>query len=139
MKCVFAALTIATYAIGAGGTLTPISNDVPTLGAATCWSAITPNGQFVYTSNSATSSISGFSVGSMGVLTPVSGTVVATDPAQSTNLDIAISADGKFLYALNAGAGSVGIFAIQSDGTLASVGTVSDIGTNQGLNGIAAF
>ena len=127
---------ISSYAIGAGGTLTPISNDVPTLGAATCWSAITPNGQFVYTSNAGTSTISAFSVGPTGVLTPVSGTIAATNPS---NLDIAISADGKFLYALEQGAGSVGIFAIQADGTLASLGTLNDIGTNQGLNGIAAF
>jgi 6-phosphogluconolactonase (cycloisomerase 2 family) len=130
------ASAISSYSIGAGGTLTPISNDVPTFGAATCWNAITPNGQFVYTSNAGTGTISAFSVSSTGVLTPVTGTIVATNPS---NLDIAISSDGKFLYALEPGAGSVGMFAIQSDGTLTSLGTLTDIGTNQGLNGIAAF
>ena len=130
---------ISSYAIGAGGSLGVISNDVPTLGAATCWSAVTPNGKFVYTSNAATSSLSGFSIGLTGILTPVPGTVVATQASGSTNLDIAISSDGKFLYALNAGTGSVGIFAIQNDGTLTVVGNLADIGTTQGLNGIAAL
>jgi 6-phosphogluconolactonase len=130
------ASAISSYLIGAGGTLAPISNDVPTLGAATCWSALTPNGQFVYTSNAGTSTISAFSVSSTGVLTPVAGTIVATNPS---NLDIAMSADGKFLYALEPSAGGVGIFAIQSDGTLMSLGSVDNIGTTQGLNGIAAF
>ena len=127
---------ISSYSIGAGGILTPISNDVPTLGAAACWSAITPNGQFVYASNAGTGTISAFSVSPAGVLTAVSGTIVATNPS---NLDIAISSDGKFLYALEPGTGSVGMFAIQSNGTLTSLGILTDIGTNQGLNGIAAF
>ena len=130
------ASAISSYSIGAGDTLTPISNDVPTLGAATCWHAITPDGQFVYTSNAGTGTISAFRLSSIGVLTPVSGTIVATNPS---NLDIAISSDGKFLYALEPGAGNVGVFAIQSDGTLTSLGTSTDIGTNEGLNGIAAF
>lgn len=127
---------ISSYSIAAGGILSPVSNDVPTLGAATCWNAITPNGQFVYTSNAGTSTISAFSVSSTGVLTPVAGTIVATNPS---NLDIAMSADGKFLYALEPGVGGVGIFAIQSDGILLSLGSVDNIGTTQGLNGIAAF
>ena len=127
---------ISSYSVGAGGTLTPISNDVPTQGAAACWSAITPNGQFVYASNAGTGTISAFSVSPTGVLTPVVGTVVATNPS---NLDIAISSDGKFLYALEPGTGSVGAFAIQSNGTLTPLGILTDIGSNRGLNGIAAF
>ena len=130
---------ISSYAVGAAGSLTAVSSNVPTNGAATCWHAVTPNGQFVYTSNSATSSISGYSIGATGSLTPVSGTVVATDPTGATNLDIAISADGKFLYALNAGSANVGIFSIQSNGTLTAVGTTSALPVTTGLNGLAAY
>ena len=130
---------ISSYSLSSTGTLTPISNNVPTLGAATCWNAITPNGQFVYTSNAGTSTISGFGVSAGGALTPVNGTIVATDAANSTNLDIAITADGKFLYALNAGSATVGVFAIQTNGSLMPLGTVGGLGATQGLNGIAAY
>jgi 6-phosphogluconolactonase len=130
---------ISSYALASGGTLAAISVNVPTLGAATCWHAVTPSGQFVLTSNAGTSSLSAFSIGSTGSLTPVAGTVVITQAAGSGNLDIAISSDGKFLYTLNSGAGNVGIYAIQTNGTLTTVGTMSGIGITHGLNGIAAF
>ena len=39
---------ISSYSIGASGHLVPISASVPTLGAANCWNAVTPDGRFVY-------------------------------------------------------------------------------------------
>jgi 6-phosphogluconolactonase len=60
--------------------------------------AITPNGAYVYADNSATSTVAGFSVGSNGALTPIAGTILSSEPAGSTNLDLAASGDGKFLY-----------------------------------------
>jgi 6-phosphogluconolactonase (cycloisomerase 2 family) len=112
---------------------------VPTLGAATCWQAVTPDGRFVYTSNAGTSNISGFSIGANGTLTALPGTVVTTQPAGSTNLDIAISANGKFLYTLNSGTGTVGMFAINTDGSLTTLGETGGLAATAGLNGIAAF
>jgi 6-phosphogluconolactonase len=129
---------ISSYAVHANGTLSAISTSVPTLGAANCWNAITPDGRFVYVSNAASATISGFAIGASGALTPISGTVVGTYPTGATNLDIAVSADGKFLYTLNSGNGTVGIFAIQNDGTLVNLGSAGGISANAGLNGIAA-
>ncbi len=133
------ASTISSYAVHANGTLTPISAGVPTLGNANCWNAVTPNGRFVYASNSASSTVSGFAIGGNGVLSAIGATVVGTNPAGSTNLDIAISADGKFLYTLNSGTGAVGIFGIQPDGNLANLGDVEGLQKMAGFNGIAAF
>jgi len=132
------ASAISSYAVFANGTLTPISPSVPTQGAATCWQAVTPNGRFVYTSNSATSTISGFAIGSNGGLTPLPGTVVATLPTGSTNLDAAISADGKFLYTLNSGTGTVSIFEINNDGSLTNQGDTGGLSASAGFNGIVA-
>ncbi len=84
-----------------------ISASVPTLGAASCWNAVTPNGEWVYTSNAGSSTISGFTIGSNGALTALPGTVVGTNPTGATNLDITISADGKFLYSLDAEVGTI--------------------------------
>ena len=133
------ASTVSSYAVGADGKLSPISTDVPALGDANCWNAITPDGKFAYTSNAASSTISGFAIAATGALTPLSGTVVGTNPAGSTNLDIAISADGKFLYSLNSGTGVVGIFGIRQDGTLNSLGDAGGLAAVSGFNGIAAY
>jgi 6-phosphogluconolactonase len=133
------AAAISSYAVAANGTLSAISASVPTMGAATCWQAVTPDGRFVYTSNSGSSTISGFSIAANGALTPLSGTVVATLPSGSVNLDIAISADGKFLYTLNSGTGTVNIFGINQDGSLTGVGDVGGLSAAAGFNGIAAI
>ena len=133
------ASAISSYAALPNGILAPISASIPTEGAATCWQAITPDGRFVYTSNSATSTISGFAIGTDGALTPLPGTVAATLPTGSTNLDTAISSDGKFLYTLDSGTGLVGIFGINGDGSLTSLGDAGGLSAAAGFNGIAAI
>lgn len=132
------ASAISSYAVYAGGSLSVISPSVATQGAATCWLQVTPNGQYVYTANSATSTISGFSIGKDGSVTPLPGTLVATFPTGSTDLDVTISSNGSFLYTLNTGTGTIGIFEIHHDGTLSSLGEVDGLSAKSGLNGIAA-
>jgi 6-phosphogluconolactonase (cycloisomerase 2 family) len=129
---------ISSYAVQANGTLSAISASVPTFGAANCWNALTPDGRFVYVSNAGSATISGFAIGATGALTPIAGTVVGTNPAGATNLDLTVSADGKFLYSLNTGNGTIGIFAIQKDGTLVNVGPTDGFSPRTGFNGIAA-
>jgi 6-phosphogluconolactonase (cycloisomerase 2 family) len=132
------ASTISSYAVASDGKLVPITAALPTLGAANCWNVVTPDGRFVYASNAGTSSISGFEIGRNGALTPLPGTVVATNPAGSTNLDIAVSADGDYLYSLNAASGAIGIFKVEVDGHLTNFGTLRGLPAGAGLNGIAA-
>jgi 6-phosphogluconolactonase len=129
---------LSTYAISGSG-ITAISQSVPTYGDADCWSAITPNGQYVYADNSASSSVAGFSIGKGGVLTPIGSTLLATLPQGSANLDMAISGDGAFLYTLNSGTGSISILQIAADGSLKEVGDHGGLTPNAGYNGIAAF
>jgi 6-phosphogluconolactonase len=136
---VAASNSISSYAIDRDRHLASISASLPTDGAASCWNAITPDGRFVYTSNSASATVSGYAVGKTGTLTPVGATVVGTLPPGSANLDLAISRDGRFLYSLNGATGAVGIFAIQSDGSLTPLGTVDGLPARAGLNGIAAL
>ena len=129
---------VSSYTILTTGTLSVITASAPTLGAANCWNAVTPDGRFAYFSNAGSSSISGFAISPLGAPTPLPGTVVGHNPSGATNLDIAISGDGKFLYSLNSGNGSVGIFAIQKDGTLHAVGSAGGVSPNSGFGGIAA-
>jgi 6-phosphogluconolactonase len=121
------------------GTLSAVSASVPTLAAATCWHLVTPDGKFVYTSNAGSGTISGFSIAANGSLTPISATVVATLPAGSANLDIAVTGYGKFLYTLDSGTGTIGIFAIKADGTLNPLPEAAGLSAASGFNGIAAI
>jgi 6-phosphogluconolactonase len=132
------ASAISSYTVLTNGTLSVISASVPTLGSATCWQAVTPDGRLVFTSNSASSTLSGLSIAAAGELAPLAGTVVGTLPTGSTNLDIAITSDGKFLYTLDSGTGTIHIFGINQDGGLTNLGDVGGLSASAGLNGIAA-
>lgn len=130
---------ISTYHIQTDGTLKVVSASVPTLAAATCWDVVVDAGKFAFTSNAATSTLSGFSLGTGGALTPLPGTAVASNPSGSTNIDIAATPDGKFLYTLNTAAGRVGGFSVDaSSGKVTNLGTQGLIPTGGGANGIAA-
>ncbi len=130
--------TVSSYAILADGKISPLSSSLPTFGAANCWNVVTPDGQFVYTSNAGTANIAGFRIQSDGTLLALPGTIVGSNPSGATNLDLAISSDGKYLYSLNTGNGTIGIFAIHSDGSLTTVGHAEGLPSAAGLNGIAA-
>jgi 6-phosphogluconolactonase len=131
--------SISSYTINADGTITAITQSLQTFGDGNCWNAITPNGKYVYVDNSATATVAGFSIGSNGTLTPIAGTILSSNPAGTTNLDIAVSSDGKFVYTINSGAGSVSIYSINGDGTLNSLGDIDGLPKTVGFNGIAAL
>jgi 6-phosphogluconolactonase len=134
------ASTISSYSLLANGTLSPISAGVATLGNANCWNAATPNGRWVYVSNAASSTISGFHIGTDGSLTPIGATVLGINPTGSGNLDIAVTADSQFLYSLNSGSGAIGVFEIQQEGgALVNLSEDPVISAKSGFNGIAAF
>src|SRR5215469_1845541 len=134
------ASTISSFSILANGTLSPISAGVGTLGNANCWNVSTPNGCWVYVSNAASATISGFHSGTDGSLTPIGATVLGINPTGSVNLDIAVTADSQFLYTLNSGNGTIGVFAIeQQGGGLVNLSEDPLLSAKSGFNGIAAF
>lgn len=129
----------SSYTVNANGTLTAISQSVPTLAAGNCWNALTPDGTKVYVSNSGSDNISGFNISKNGTLTPIGGTIVGENPTGSHNVDIAVSADGKFVYTINSQSGNIGMFAINQDGSLTNLGQAGDLPKSVGFNGIAAL
>jgi 6-phosphogluconolactonase (cycloisomerase 2 family) len=133
------ASSVSTFLIDSSGKLTPVGVAIPTLGAAACWNLVSPTGKFTYVSNAGTSTISGYSIGAGGSLAPLPGTVVGQNPANSANLDLAVSNDGRFLYTLNGAAGTISSFEIQSHGSLVLRNLVSGLPASSGLNGIAAY
>ena len=131
--------SISSYTINANGTLTAVTQSIPTFGNGNCWNAITPNAKWVFVDNSATSSVAGFSISSAGALSPIANTVVGTLPEGATNLDMAISADGKYLFNVLSGAGEIGVFTINADGTVNQLGSIEGLPQTVGFNGIAAL
>jgi 6-phosphogluconolactonase len=130
---------ISSYKVNPDGTVTAITQSLPTLAAGNCWNAITPDGTKVYVSNSGSDNVSGFNIGKDGTLTPIGGTILGNNPSGSHNVDIAVSADGKFVYTINSQSGNVGVFAINADGSLTSLGQAGNLPKSVGFNGIAAL
>jgi 6-phosphogluconolactonase len=133
------ASSVSSYLVAEDGTLSPVTESVPTLGSAACWIALTPNGQFAYISNSLSSTISAFAIDSSGNVTALPRTVVASLPTGSTNLEIAVSQDAQYVYTLNSGAATIGIFAVQPDGSLKLAGSASGLKAQDGFEGLSAF
>lgn len=131
--------SISSYSINSNGTITAISQSLPTLGDGNCWNAISPNGQWVYVDNAGTFTVAGFTIASNGALTPIGGTILSTLPDGANNLDMAISGNGKYLFNLQSGAGVVGVYSINSDGTLNQLGNIEGLPKTVGFNGIAAL
>ena len=91
---------VATYRIGAGGTLSLVASNLTSPGASAA-AAVTPDGRFVYlASGPGQSRISAFSVSSAtGALNPLGvNTLAPSDTVVPGDAGMAISPNGQFLY-----------------------------------------
>jgi 6-phosphogluconolactonase (cycloisomerase 2 family) len=120
---------IATFALSPGGKLTQLDAKV-TGQMGTCW--VVRAGQYLYTSNAASGSLSGYKVGQSGALTALGNTT--TDAG---TVDAASAAGGRFVYAQTGKAGVVDEFAVRANGALTAIGSVTVPG-GAGGEGIAA-
>jgi 6-phosphogluconolactonase (cycloisomerase 2 family) len=131
--------SISSYTINSNGTLSAISQSLPTYGNGNCWNAITPDGKWAYVDNAGTFTVAGFSIAKDGTLAPIGGTILSTLPDGVNNLDMTVSGDGKYLFNLLSGSGAIGVFSINSDGTLNQLGDIEGLPKTVGFNGIAAL
>ncbi len=120
---------IATFALSRDGKLTQL-DAADTGQAATCW--VVGAGQYLYTSNAGSGSLSGYTAGSSGKLTALGNT-----PTDAGTVDAASAAAGRFVYAQAGKAGIVDEFAVQAGGALTPIGSVTVPG-GAGGEGIAA-
>jgi 6-phosphogluconolactonase (cycloisomerase 2 family) len=102
---------------------------------AACWVVVTPNGRFVYTTNTGSASVSGYRVGHDGSLQLLDPDGVAATTGAGP-IDANISRNGRYLYTLNSGSGSIGAFRIGADGSLTTLGETA--GLPVGANGLVA-
>lgn len=128
---------VSSYALTNTDALRVISGSVPDFQGAPCWIVITKDGNWTYTTNNGTNSISGYSIGFYGVLKLVgSNPVTATTGNKPT--DMALSKRNRYLYALNSADGTVSGYLVNAaDGTLAPLGTFGHLPVS--VTGLAGF
>ena len=127
----------SSYELDRRGTLTTLSASVTTTQTAACWTAVTPNGRYVYVTNTGSGSISGYRVdfdGAISLLNDDGRT--GNTGSGSTPIDIVITDSGRYLYNLNGGTNTIGAFRIHSDGSLTRLPFIG--GLPPGANGLAA-
>lgn len=118
------------------GQLEVISSSVATNQTAACWVIVTPDGKFAYTTNTGSSSVTGFQVGLNGSLELLNADGRTGETGDgSSPIDATISSDGQTLYVLSGGSSTITAFHIAADGSLVNLGNVS---VPAGTVGIAA-
>jgi 6-phosphogluconolactonase len=113
------ASTTSSYDVSGDG-FELISASVPTNQTAACWAVATKNGQYAYTANAGSGSISVYGVGRDGGLALLNS-VAGFTGAGSHPSDMALSHDSHYLYALANATHTIGAFEVQSDGSLTAV------------------
>lgn len=127
----------SSYEIGGDGVLTPLDPSVATGQTAACWTAVTPDGRFVYVTNAGSGSISGYAIdfdGRLARLDEDGRTGVTGDG--SAPIDLVIADNGRYLYSLNSGTHTIGSFRVQRDGALTPLPFVT--GLPDGASGLAS-
>jgi 6-phosphogluconolactonase (cycloisomerase 2 family) len=131
------ASTVSSYELDKDGSLKVITAALPLTETAACWVAISNDGRFAYTTNTASDTLSGVRIASDGVLTlRDSDGRTASTAAGASPIDEAFSRDGRFLYVLGGGNGSISIFRQGSSGRLTALVVTSGLPLT--VNGLAA-
>jgi len=98
--------------------LVSISRAVPANTSAPCWVAISGDGKYAYTTNTASDDVSGFAVEANGALTLLGSGVSAVTGAGSRPIDMAFDASSRHLFVLNNGTDEVISFDLGAGGAL---------------------
>lgn len=128
--------TLSSYSVSEDGSLRTLSGSIPDFGLAPCWVAISPDGDFAYTTNAHGGTISGYAISGTGTLNLFSSVAAKT---LTPTLDLTFSTSGnphnQFMYVLNGN--SITSFRAYDDGSIAQFATVS--GLPGSTTGIAAL
>jgi 6-phosphogluconolactonase (cycloisomerase 2 family) len=127
----------SSYELEEDGALTTLSASVATTQTAACWTAVTPNGRYVYVTNTGSGSISGYRVDVDGSLALLDGDGRAAETGDgSAPIDVVVTDGGRYLYNVNSGTHTIGAFRVQSDGSLTPLPFLG--GLPASANGLAA-
>jgi len=108
------------------GQLGVVSSAVPTNQSAACWAIVTPDGNYAYTTNTGSSTVSGFWINPNGSLSLLNADGVTGHTGDGSKpIDAIFSSDGATLYVLSGGTSTVTAFHVAADGSLTNLGDVS--------------
>jgi len=129
------ASAVSSQRVSDGGTLWTFSSSVPNGQTAACWVEIVRD-QFVYTTNTASNSISAYEMSDEGALTLFPSGGVAIDFGDDHSpLDMIASEDEKYLYVLNGVADEIVGFVVEDDGGLTEIAQIETPEFGIGLAG----
>lgn len=122
--------SVSSYKLETSGSLTPISTGISNGQNATCWLTATPDGKWVFASNTTSSNVSAYAVAGDGTLTLASASAATRAPGTAVDfmghpsagpVDAWVTADGKYFYQQYSGLGVVGAYRIGTDGSLTAI------------------
>jgi 6-phosphogluconolactonase (cycloisomerase 2 family) len=114
---------VSAFSVAADGALSSIgASPFADHQTAPCWVEITHDGQFLFTANTASGSISRYSIAANGTLTLLGSTPVSSQSGVGA-VDVRLSDDGQTLYVNESRVGAVGEFAV-AGGQLTELGSV---------------
>ncbi len=132
------ASSVSSYQVSDDGVVTVIDGAVPTTETAACWVAISDNGRYAYTTNTGSSSLTGYRIARDGSLSLLDADGATGDTgAGSAPIDLAFSGNSRFIYSLSAANGSISAFKVGKNGSLTTIGRIEGIPGS--LNGLAAY
>jgi len=117
---------LSSYKLTNTGNFQLITGPVKTHQTSACWVAITGEGNYCYTTNAASNSISGYKVADDGSISLIDANGITAVTGMGPT-DMAMSKDSRFLYSLNSKDGSVSAFKISNNGGLVSLGVTNGI------------
>lgn len=129
--------SVSSYNVSETGGLSVITGGLANTQTAACWIAITGNGRFAYSTNTGSSSVSGYRIardGSLSLL-DADGRTGDTGPG-TTPVDMAFSRNSRYLYTLSTVDGSINSFRVRRNGSLKNL---ESIDTPPFVNGMAAY
>ncbi len=109
----------SSYRIQSNGTLLTITAAAPTHQSAACWVAIPHQGNFAYTTNTGSGTLTGYALNPAGALSILDPTGITGDlGAAARPLDFEFDPNGRFLFVLDSAADRIEGFRRQVDGSL---------------------
>ncbi len=129
--------TVSAFTDSPDGTLSPVAGSpFADDQMAPCWVEITHNGQFLFTVNTASGSISRYSIAPGGALTLLGSTPVRGTGGTGA-VDARLSPDGRFLFLDESKTGAVAAFAVQGGSLTELPGSPTSLPVGAAPAGIA--
>ncbi|MEO6404820.1 MAG: beta-propeller fold lactonase family protein [Ferruginibacter sp.] len=106
---------VSAYRVSSNGMVTLTAGPVMANQSAACWVVTNNNGKYVYSTNTASNTVSSFATVNSDGLTILSAVAAMTG---ATPIDAYMSNNSKYLYVLNSSSHNIGGYAVNTDGSL---------------------